>query len=315
MRKTLAVMILLLIVACAWGQSRRKINPVTTAATTTQSINETRNDTARINAKIRERSTLHIDDDGRHVYTDTITGDQWIDSTIISKVPKMEYPLFHSASVSVNIWDPLMRAFGQKYGLVDFTAELNLHNRYIPVFEAGIGTASYRPDYRSYWYRSPVNPYFKIGGNYNFLFNSNPDYLLFFAFRYGFSNFSYSVEDVKTGSDYWGDHGTMSVPSQRVSAGWLELGIGLRVKIWGPISAGWTVKFHSMVHTSRATYGEPWYIPGFGTKNSPLSASISISYTIPLKHLNKEKPADVIPSEGAGTTLGTLPPMTEPNIE
>lgn len=314
MRAFLAALALLM-VCCVWGQNRRKINPVNTNATTTQAINETRNDTARINAQIRARSIHHIDDQGRHVYTDTITGDDWIDSTVISRVPKMEYPLFHSASVSVNLWDPLMRAFGQQYGLLDFAAELNLHNRYIPVFEVGAGMASYRPDADNYHYKSPVSPYFKIGANYNFLFNSNPDYLLFFAFRYGFSNFSYSVDDVKVGSDYWGDPSLMAVPSQRVSAGWLELGLGLRVKIWGPLSAGWTVKFHSMVHTSQAPYGEPWYIPGFGTKGSPLSASISISYTIPLHHLNKPKATDVLPSEGAGSTIGTLPSMNLPNIE
>ncbi len=313
--RTLAAVLAMLMVVCVFGQNRRKINPVTTAATTTQSITETRNDTARINAQIRARSTMHIDDEGRHVYTDTITGDQWIDSTLIARVPKMEYPLFHSASVSVNVWDPLMRAFGQKYGLIDFAAELNLHNRYIPVFEAGVGTASYTPASGNYHYRSPVSPYFKIGANYNFLFNSNPDYLLFFAARYGFSNFSYAVDDVRVGSEYWGDHGTMNVPSQRVSAGWIELGIGLRVKIWGPISAGWTIKFHSMVHTSNVIFGEPWYFPGFSTQGLPLGASISITYTIPLHHLNKVKAEGVTPSEGAGPTLGTLPSMNEPNIE
>ena len=313
--RVLVALMLIVIVGCAWGQHRRKITPVTTQATTTQSINETRNDTARINAQIRQRSTLHIDDQGRHIYTDTITGDEWIDSTVIARVPKMEYPLLYSASVSVNVWDALMRCFGQQYGLVDFAAEVNLHNRYIPVFEFGLGTASYTPDDKRYHYKSPVSPYFKIGANYNFLFNSNPDYLLFFSARYGFSNFSYSVDDVKISNEYWDINSTMNVPSQRVSAGWLELGLGLRVKVWGPLSAGWNIRFHMMLHTPDPPYGQPWYIPGFGTKGSPLSASISFTYTIPLQHLNKPRPDAVVPTEGAGRTEGTLPPMNLPNIE
>ena len=37
--------------------------------------------------------------------------------------------------------------------------------------------------------------------------------------------------------------------------------------------------------------------------------------TIPLHHLNKPKATDVLPSEGAGSTIGTLPSMNLPNIE
>ena len=32
----------------------------------------------------------------------------------------------------------LMRIFGQKYGLIGFQAQVNLHNRYLPAFEIGL---------------------------------------------------------------------------------------------------------------------------------------------------------------------------------
>ena len=65
--------------ACIWADNaprkpRRHTTPITTAATTTQAINETRDDTSRINAQRRLRSTHFHRDDGAIVYVDTITG-------------------------------------------------------------------------------------------------------------------------------------------------------------------------------------------------------------------------------------------------
>ena len=75
------------------------------------------------------------------MYVDTVAGTEVVDSTNLNtgKIPKMIQPLFYAAAVGVDVWDPLMRVFGQHYGLVEFSAELNLHNRYVPVVEFGLG--------------------------------------------------------------------------------------------------------------------------------------------------------------------------------
>jgi len=73
-----------------FGQTpRRRATPVNTAATTTQAVNETAGDTSRINAKRRAGSISYLDDKGRTIFVDTITGEEWTDSTVISQVPKM----------------------------------------------------------------------------------------------------------------------------------------------------------------------------------------------------------------------------------
>ncbi len=303
MRRIVYILLMILLVAvfaeAQVNKERRRITPVNTPATTTQSINETREDTARINAKIRERSTSYVDSRGRTIYVDTVTGKEWTDSTTLGnqKVPHMIYPLFQAASIGVNIWDPVMRIFGQNYGIADAFLELSLHNRYKPVFEVGLGTADHEGPNNNYRYRSPLSVYFRIGANYNFLFNSNPDYSFFVGARYGFSPFSYSVDDVILNSPYWGETQKFSIPSQHVTAGWFEFVLGLRVKLWGPISAGWSFKFHKKLHESAAKYGEPWYIPGFGSRNSSISGSFSVVYTISLEHLNKPKEEAVIDTE------------------
>ncbi len=281
--------------ASATAQERkRRMTPVDNPATTTQAVNETSADTARINAKRREASVSYVDDRGKTIYVDTVTGIEWTDSAAINRVPKMEFPLFHALSVGINIWDPVMRAFGQDYGLADAWVELSLHNRYKPIVEVGLGSASHRSPTDKFFYRSPMSVFFRIGANYNFLFNSNPDYQLFAGARYGFAPFSYSIDDVVVDSPYWDESVKFNIPSQNATAGWFELILGLRVKLWGPISAGWTFKYHQILHQSHGRYGDPWYIPGYGSRKGALTGSFSIVYTLPLSHLNKPKAPAVI---------------------
>lgn len=293
----------------AQGQSKRRVTPVETPATVTQTINEARNDTARIMQARIARSTHFHDEQGRTVYVDTVTGEQWMDSTALMPVVKMKYPLWDAASVSVDIWDPLMRAFGQDYGLIGFGAELSLHNRYKPVFELGLGQANHKPSGNNYTYKSPMSVYMRIGMNYNFLYNSSPDYQFYGGLRYGFSSFRYSIDDITVDVPYWGETAKFGIPSQTSTVGWFELVFGLRVKLWGPISAGWAFKYHSILHESKNTYGKPWYIPGYGSRSASVTGSFSVTYTFSLSKLNKGGTDEVIsldeqPSAAAPETSG-----------
>jgi len=275
---------------------RRHISPVNTAASQTQAINETKNDTSRINAAFRARASHVVRDDGTIMYIDSITGEEWIDSTTLIKHPKMKYPLIMDASVGADIWNPAMRAFGQKHGLIGFWADVNMHNRYFPTFEFGLGQAKNTPAAHNFTYSSPMSVYFKLGLDYNFLYNSNPDYKWFVGMRYGFSPFKWSLPEVTAPSGYWGDTPTYALPDQSVTAGWLEFHLGLRVRLWKNISAGWRVIFHSIMHETKNDHGKPWYIPGYGTRGGAITGSFSISYTLPIKKLKAEA-VDTITTE------------------
>lgn len=307
MKAILAVIALTVAASVLAVTPRRRMTPVTNNSTTTMSVNETAGDTSRINAKRRARSISYVDDRGRTMYVDTITGDEWTDSiAAVGGIPKMEYPLWDAVTVGVNLWDPLMRAFGQRFGVLDAWAELSLHNRYKPIVELGLGTANKTPSGMNFHYSSPLSFYFRIGANYNFLFNSNPDYSFFGGLRYGFSPFSYTVDDVTLSDGYWGETSRFNIPAQHATASWMEVVFGLRVKIWGPVSAGWSVKYHSILRESKAKYGKPWYIPGYGSRNGAITGSFSISYTFGLRHLNKKLPTDV-DNEGIPGTVRPLP--------
>lgn len=261
------------------AQNRRHVTPVNTAATRTQNMNDAKGDSARALERRRARSVHYHDENGNTVMVDTVTGEEWVDSTLMPPPPPMKFPLLYSIEAGVNIWDPLMRLFGQKYGLVDFKAALNLHNRYIPTFEAGLGYARRKPDQFNFTYRSAISPFLRIGADYNFLFNSNPNYKLFAGVRYGFSTFSYSVTDIVVDNSYWDESSVFNIPSTRAHAGWFEIGLGLQVRIASGFSAGWTLKYHSILHQSHPVSGDPWYIPGFGTAASTVSAAVHLNWS------------------------------------
>lgn len=232
------------------------------------------------------------DANGRTILVDTVSGKEWTDSLAERQLPKMIYPLLDAVDIGVNIWEPVMRLIGQHYGMIDFYGELSLHNRYKPVVELGLGMCDETPDGQNFTYKSKMAPYFKIGINYNVFYNSNPDYQLFVGMRYGISFFSFELTDIRQPDGYWGPQPSFSIPLQSTSAGYFELCAGLKVKIVRHLSMGWTVRYHSLLHEGACTYGKPMYIPGFGKRNSSITGSFSIIYTLPLNR-NRAKTVNI----------------------
>lgn len=220
--------------------------------------------------------------------------DQFVDS-IAEAQPKAignVYPLWEAVDVSVDLWPALNRAFRSGYGIVGFGARLSLHNRYFPAFEAGISSANKTPDGMNYSFRSPLAPYFKIGMDYNFLYNSNPDYKAFALVRYGLSSFEYRFTDVDLGSSYWDTDKIIDFPWRRSTVGYIEVGAGLQVKLFSQLAAGWSFRYHHVIHHSRQPNGSPWAVPGFGTAGSSLGITLSLTYTFKLHSSPKKQTQD-----------------------
>lgn len=261
--------------------AQRKVTPVQNAANTPVTINENKSDADTFD---RSRLVEMADAQGNLIMVDTITGQEWVDTLgdNHTHIPKMIQPKIFSASASVDLFTPLARAFGQHHGMFEVAGELNIHNRYIPIVEFGLGQAHYAPDDNNYIYRSPVAPFFRLGANYNFLYNSNPDYMLYAGLRYGFSPFRFSVDATDVNNGYWQTESSFKIPSQNIFAGYFDVLLGLRVRIYSNWSLGWTVRFRSLIHETKCRYGEPWYIPGMGSRGSTLGVTFSVTYTFPL---------------------------------
>ena len=278
------IILLLISAMCLSAAAQRRITPVKTSPKKGDTPTAVATDsTARPESVVEVAGT-----DGSIILVDTISGKEYTD-TILTVAPKLIYPRWESISAGVNLWDPLMRCFGQHYGLIGFWGEVSIHNWIKPYVEIGLGNASYTPDRGNYTYKSGIAPYFKIGANYNFLYNSNPAYSVYLGLRYGISNFSYDISNVEVYPGYWGEVASMSVPSQRVTAGYFEVGVGLRVMIAANCYLGWEIKVHNIIHTSKAPYGDPWYVPGFGTRGSLFTGAVSFSYTLPFPASKKKR--------------------------
>ena len=192
------------------------------------------------------------------------------------------YPKMTDLALGLNFSEPLFMAFGQNYASVDVNATLNMWNRLQPTIEAGIGWAKSTPDDMNYTYSGKPSPYFKVGANYNFLFKNSPDYQAYLGVRLGYSTFSYDVTDVHYINSYWHEDLTSDIRGERSHALWGEAGLGLRVKLTGPISLGWMIRYHGIFKYGKSEHSRPWFIPGYGPRSGSLGFSLSIYYVLPL---------------------------------
>lgn len=280
MRRLPLIVIAFVAVMAMTLTAQRRITPVTATPAAGKTVEPEKTDTAVFDPS---RFVHFHDAEGNVVLVDTVTGREVADTTLSANndtLPKMQYPLWYSASIGVDLWDPVMRAFGQHYGLIGFSAGVNLHNRYRPVIEIGLGNASYTPDDGNYTYKGKMAPYFKIGMDYNFLYNSNPSYEAYAGIRFGVSRFSYELTDITVNSPYWDETTQFNIPSQSVTASYFEFLFGIKVRVWRGISLGWTLRYHSIMSDGNPRYGDPWYIPGYGSRGGAWAGGFSIYYTI-----------------------------------
>ena len=292
MRHSILILMTLAITIGAYAQ--RRISPVETPASQTQAVNLNPKDTTATPDPTKMPNLTHYHDDkGNVVYVDTITGKEFIDSTKLKKASTMTYPLLDDVTLGVNIWDPVVRALGQDYGIADIWAELSLHNRIKPIFEFGLGQASHTPEDGNYSYKSNIAPYFKVGANYNFLYNKAKENQIYAGLRYGITPFSFEVNDITINNSYWDENISTSIPSQSALVGYGEIVLGIKVQIYKQWSLGWAFKYHLILHENKNDYGDPWYIPGFGTRTSSFAGAFNVMYTIPLKKKKKSSTATI----------------------
>lgn len=211
--------------------------------------------------------------------------------TATSVRPSSPYPLYNGFTIGVNFADAIMSAIGQKHSSYDVSAMVSLHNWFFPVVEAGIGWGHYSDINDLYKIKAHPSMYAKVGVNYNFLYKSDPAYMAYLGLRFGVSQCKWDRTDIKkpttdTGGDEGqgeeggnGETGEENVATRMLREATIEyekdeLGLrctsiygeilaGLKVKIAGPFSLGWSVRMRLGLHSSGGK--SPWFVPGYGT--------------------------------------------------
>lgn len=194
--------------------------------------------------------------------------------TVTKPKPKPLYPLYNGCTLGVNFADAILWLTGQRHAGFDIWADVSLFNWIFPVIEAGVGFADYTPKKGNFTYKTSPSFYTKIGFNYNFRYKSDPAYQYFIGFRAGFSSFSYDLENVTISNDYWQETTDLSMRGLKAYAFYGEVVGGLKVKITGRFSLGWTARWHTKFKVSSKSTSTPWYIPGYGA-TSPFGFSLS----------------------------------------
>ncbi len=194
--------------------------------------------------------------------------------TVTKPKSKPIYPLYNGWTLGVNFGDAIFMAAGQKYGSFDVWADVSLHNWFFPVVEAGLGFADSKPKNSNFTYSTKPSFYAKIGMNYNFMYKSDPAYQVFAGVRLGFSSFKYDVNDITISDGYWGQTENLTLRGLKATALYGEILGGIKVKIVGNFSLGWTARWHMKFKVSSKSLSTPWFIPGYGA-GSPFSFSLS----------------------------------------
>lgn len=196
---------------------------------------------------------------------------------------KIQHPKFNGVTLGVNVWDPVMRLTGKKYGGLGMSAEVSLWNKVFPYAEVGFGTANSTPEDMNFTYKCKPSVYTKLGAKYNFRHGELPDYQILGGANLGYSHFNYDITNISLDSDYWGESIITTIPDQKSYALWGEVNFSLKVKIKGNLSMGWSAIYQFILAEKKLATSQAWYIPGFGSRNTKLTGNFSVFYTIPYK--------------------------------
>lgn len=221
--------------------------------------------------------------------------------TVSSVRPSSPYPLYNGVTVGANFGDAIMSLIGQKHQSYDISAMVSLHNWFFPVLEAGIGWGNYSDNNDLYKIKSYPSWFVKAGINYNFLYKSDAAYMAYIGLRGAIARPHWDKTDIK----YTNEAGETVVSpdqlNQKCISVYGEVVAGLKVKIAGPFSLGWNIRYR-VWHKNKGGV-DPWFIPGYGT--SPLGVNISAYFTFGEK--KKKDLTDLLP-DTPDTPDTPLPP-------
>ncbi len=221
--------------------------------------------------------------------------------------PKSPYPLFNGVTIGVNFADAIMSAIGQTHSSYDISAMVSLHNWFFPVVEAGIGWGHHTENNDLFKVKAYPTIFAKAGINYNFLYKSDPAYMAYLGLRFGVAQCRWDKTDIRSTNDAGETVYSPNEMDQRCTSIYGEILAGLKVKITGPFSLGWNVRYRLGLHSSGGM--SPWFVPGYGT--GPIGFTFNAYFTFGDK---KKKKEDTI-EENVEDILPDRPESTEETVE
>ncbi|MES2388038.1 MAG: DUF6048 family protein [Bacteroidota bacterium] len=162
----------------------------------------------------------------------------------------------------------------------EIMADWNLNKNFF-VAEYGRATDTRHSAYYNYFSNGS---YLRLGYERNYMINT--DDVFFVGARYAFSNYKYHAYDARLNNDpdglaFFGNDGKVPDAEHSIHAEWLELVSGLKVKMYGPVYLGFTVRGKLKIDESDNGEMRSLYIPGFGKAAG--SAGVGFNYYIMIR--------------------------------
>lgn len=209
--------------------------------------------------------------------------------------PEIEYPLFNGINIGLDLWGPGSKLLGGESFSSEVAVDVDLKHRYFPILELGYGKTDEWND-NGVHYKSSA-PYFRLGMDYNALYKKAHGHMLLVGLRYAMCPVSYDVaspgiDDPIYGGSFnpniedniYGGSVPYNHTGMKCNMHWMELCVGIRANVWKSIYMGFALRMKYKLAASPDTYGDPWYVPGYGNYSSnTMGVTYTITYKLPLK--------------------------------
>lgn len=201
-----------------------------------------------------------------------------------AKEEQKEHPLaFKGISLSTDI-------FGYAYSIIDdymsgeIALEANFGNRIYPVIEVGYGHTDTYDDILGIHYKSSA-PFYRVGLNYNFSTGKNkvPINYIYGLARFGWTRAEYDLSTPPINDQMWGGGVPLELTDIENYCSWIELGVGVKVKIWKNFHMGWSIRYKARMNRTSGNNSRMWYVPGFGNSRHTLwGGTYNLIYELPM---------------------------------
>ena len=174
--------------------------------------------------------------------------------------------------------------FSEKRSFFEATADLDINNFYLAM-DYGINT--FKLDEPTYQYENNGR-YMRFGMDINLMKADKIYNVMFFGLRYARSVFNdelkYQTSAVIQSDTRW-PSAKASVSNSNVKSNWIEMTVGMKIRIFKQLYAGFTARYKFLKSIRDAGNLKPYYIPGFGKNinNDAWGLNYYIYYRIPFR--------------------------------
>lgn len=188
---------------------------------------------------------------------------------------------FRGLAVSYDIAGTIMRMVSD-YGQYEAALRCNLKDRYFPILELGIGSASHSDDVVTGISAKTTAPYGRIGCDFNIAKNKHDNYRVMIGARYAFTSFKQEAEG-NIPDPYWGGKVPYTVNTS-CNYHWMELLFSVDAKIAGPVRLGWSFRYRKKLSASDTGDANLWYVPGYGKEGNVLGGTFNVTLELGKKN-------------------------------